>query len=89
MFICLAMVPDNMTASVYSQAQQAIAILKSCIYQVLEDSGNSGLRNADISTKLGVRTADGNSKDWITRTVLGMMEREEVVEKVNNLWYIK
>ena len=77
-----------MNSEVYSQSQQAIAILKSCIYRVLEESGDTGLRNSEISTKLGIRTADGSSKDWITRTVLAMMEREEVVQKVSDLWYI-
>ena len=78
-----------MNSEIYSQSQQAISILKSCVYRVLEESGNKGLRNSEISTKLGIRTADGSSKDWITRTVLGMMEREEVVEKNGDLWYVK
>ena len=79
-----------MSSDVYEQSQMAIAMLKSCIYKVLEKNKETGLRNSEISAKLGIRTGDGKQRDWITKTILTMMEREEVVEQSDNkLWHIR
>ena len=79
-----------MSSDVYEQSQLAVAMLKSCIYKVLEENKATGLRNSQIATKLGIRTGDGKQRDWITKTILSMMEREEVVEQTENkFWHLK
>jgi len=77
----------------YEQAQLAIANLKAAIHGLLSDKNtpSKGLRNVDISRALGIRGGIGSSGklehlDWISKTVLCMMEREEVVECNNRYW---
>jgi len=80
----------------YEQAQLAIANLKSAIHGLLSDKStpSEGLRNVDISRALGIRGGIGSHGklehlDWISKSVLCMMEREEVVECINRYWKLR
>lgn len=64
----------------YPLAQSAIADLKSAVYLVLADSGDDGLRNADIRRTLGIYSGHVEHKGHISRSLLAMMEAEGVVQ---------
>ena len=83
-----------MASTDYDQAQLAISMIKSSIYNLLSESLEKGLRNVDIARKLGIRGGIGphseiQHRDWISKTILCMMEREEVVEQVGTRWFLK
>ena len=77
----------------YDQAQLAISMLKSAIYNLLSENKEEGMRNVDVARKLGIRGGicphtDIQHRDWISKTVLCMMEREEVVQQVGTRWFL-
>ena len=77
----------------YDQAQLAISMLKSAIYNLLSENKEEGMRNVDVARKLGIRGGIGphtdiQHRDWISKTVLCMMEREEVVQQVGTRWFL-
>jgi len=60
----------------------------------LSESLEKVLRNVDIARKLGIRGGIGphseiQHRDWISKTILCIMEREEVVEQVGTRWFLK
>jgi len=79
----------------YGQAQHAISILKSSIYNILKTTTNmAGLRNVDIARQLGIRGGIGphhdiRHRDWISKTILSIMERDEVAEQIGTRWFLK
>jgi hypothetical protein len=83
-----------MNSKAYAEAQLAVASLKSVIYELLMADGNRGMRTAEIAKTLGLRGGVGphdniTQIDWIPRTILSMMEREEVLEKKDQLWFVR
>ena len=83
-----------MASTDYDQAQLAISMLKSSIYNLLNANKAEGLRNVDVARKLGIRGGIGphseiQHRDWISKTVLCIMEREEVVEQVGTRRFLK
>jgi len=83
-----------MASTDYDQAQLGISMLKSSIYNLLSNNLAKGLRNVDIARKLGIRGGIGphskiHHRDWISKTILCIMEREEVVEQVGARWFLK
>ena len=83
-----------MASTDYDQAQLAISMLKSSVYNLLNANKAEGLRNVDVARKLGIRGGIGphseiQHRDWISKTILCIMEREEVVEQVGTRWFLK
>ena len=74
----------------YEKAQQAIAILKSAILQLLDRYGDQGLRNVDIGRALGIYAGHVRHVGHIPRTLLEMMAHDGVVrqDKETQLWFI-
>lgn len=70
-----------MSDSPYSRAQSSLASLKSAIYQLLEEGPEAGLRNVEIGRSLGIYEGHEGHEGHIPRTLLAMMEKEEVVEQ--------
>jgi DNA-binding IclR family transcriptional regulator len=70
-----------MIDSTYHLAQRAIADLKGAILMTLRQAGPEGLSNADLGRKLGIYTGHKGHEGHISRTMLGMMEQEGVVEQ--------
>ena len=82
-----------MISTNYDNAQTAISMLKSSIYNLLSEHKEDGLRNVDIARKLGIRGGIGphekiEHRDWISKTILSMMERDEVVQQVGKKWFL-
>ena len=83
-----------MSSEEYENAQLAISMLKSAVYNLLEQHRETGLRNVEIAKKLGIRGGVGphteiRHYDWISKTILSIMEREEVVEQIGKHWHLK
>ena len=83
-----------MSSTDYEQAQLAITMLKSSIYNLLSESKEHGLRTVDVARKLGIRGGVGPNNDirhwdWISKTILSMMEREEIVECKELHWFLR
>ena len=83
-----------MASEEYENAQLAISMLKSSVYNLLDQHRETGLRNVEIAKKLGIRGGVGphteiRHYDWISKTVLSIMEREEVVEQIGKHWHLK
>ena len=75
----------------YSIAQTAIAELKTAIYMILEDSKADGMTNAEIGRTLGIYQGHIGHEGHMPRTLLALMEHEEVVEQIseNKKWKLK
>lgn len=77
------------------QAQRALYLLKTSIHNLLKAAGQGGVRNVDIARQLGIRGGIGprddiRHRDWISKTILCMLERgEEVAEQIGTRWYAK
>ncbi len=71
--------PTTSPAHAYADAQAAIASLKSAIYSVLLDIAPGDLSNAEIGKTLGIYGGHKGHVGHISRTLLEMMQSEEVV----------
>ena len=85
--------PD-MSSNEYENAQLAVSMLKASVYNLLMQHKATGLRNVEIAKKLGIRGGVGPHSDirhydWISKTILSIMEREEVVEQIGKHWHLK
>ena len=65
----------------YSKAQQAMAILKDAVHSYLETRGETGATNAEIGRALGIYKGHVGHEGHISRTILAIMESEEVVNQ--------
>ena len=76
--------------SAYADAQRAMALLKSAVYNILLASPG-GLRNVDIGRSLGIHAGHVRHKGHIPRTLLAIMENEGVVQQdgETNLWRLR
>ena len=68
-----------------------MADLKAAVYFVVAEAGESGLRNADIGRMLGIYTGHEKHEGHISRTILGIMQNEGVVEQdtKTKIWRLK
>ena len=66
-------------AVAYGLAQRAIADLKHAIYLVLLEAPDEGLQNAQIGRTLGIYGGHAGHDGHIPRTLLEMLQREDVV----------
>jgi hypothetical protein len=78
------------TKSTYLLAQEAIAQLKGAVYELLEKNPK-GISNAEVGRRLGIYQGHVGHEGHISRTVLGMLENEEVAEQdpETKLWTIR
>ena len=67
--------------SPYHTAQTAISDLKAAIYEVLAGAKVDGLTNAEIGRTLGIYQGHVKHQGHISRTLLALMEVEEVVKQ--------
>jgi len=76
-----------MEASLYVRAQRAIAELKGTVYELIATSPQ-GISNADVGRQLGIYQGHIGHEGHISRTILGMLEAEEVItqDKKSKLW---
>jgi hypothetical protein len=79
-----------MNASLYSRAQYAMADLKGAVYELLAGS-ESPLSNAEIGRRLGIYQGHVGHEGHISRTVLGLLEAEEVIvqDKKTKMWRLR
>lgn len=75
----------------YSDAQQAIATLKSLVRTVLELAPEGGLKNSEIGRSLGIYSGHIEHEGHISRTLLAMLEAEGVVQQDQRtkLWTLR
>jgi hypothetical protein len=75
----------------YLMAQTAMAQLKSSVHMILAEAGQSGLKNSDIGRLLGIYRGHVEHEGHIPRTLLALMEAEEVVEqdKATKIWRLR
>ncbi len=69
-----------MEASLYTRAQRAMAELKGAAYELLASSPK-GLTNAEIGRRLGIYQGHVGHEGHISRTILALLESEEVVRQ--------
>ncbi len=73
------------TQKTVEKAQIALALLKSAISE-LASMNESGVTNAEVASVLGLRTEhQGNQKDYLTYSVLGLLLRDGTLEKSQKL----
>lgn len=79
-----------MDASLYTRAQRAMADLKGAVYELLATAPN-GLSNAEIGRRLGIYQGHVGHEGHVSRTLLGLLEAEEVVtqDKSSKLWTLR
>lgn len=64
-----------MNSEAYEQAQAALADLKAAVHQILNEAGDRGLSEEEISGALGIGA--------LPAAVLSVMEAEKVVAKTD------
>ena len=65
-------------------AQLGLKMLKSSVYQLVRENGEKGIQNSDAARLLGLRSDyQGNQKDYLSYSILGLLIREGKVERVN------
>jgi hypothetical protein len=68
---------------VKQKAAMGLALIKEAILDHLEAHKDTGLRNADLARDLGLESDhDGQQKDYLTYSILGLLLRECQVGKV-------
>ena len=67
--------------SPYHLAQRAIADLKAAVLQTLQDGHAEGMANVEVGKSLGIYTGHKGHEGHIPRTILAMLEDEDVVEQ--------
>lgn len=74
----------------YRIAQEAITLLKTSIYVLLESSEKKGVSNARIGKSLGIYHGHVGHEGHIPRTLLALMEAEGVVHQdpETKKWFI-
>lgn len=74
----------------YTKAQQAIASLKSAVYDLLSEQ-KEPMTNVQIGKSLGIYMGHVEHEGHISRTILALMEKEGVVEqsKTTKAWSLK
>ena len=79
-----------MNALLYSRAQHAIADLKAAVYELLSETP-AGLTNAEIGRRLGIYQGHIGHEGHISRTMLGLLERDEVVyqDEKSKVWRLR
>tara|TARA_Y100000588_G_scaffold394294_1_gene513995 strand:- start:403 stop:639 length:237 start_codon:yes stop_codon:yes gene_type:complete len=77
--------------SPYSKAQTGMAMLKDAVHSLLETKGAAGASNAEIGRALGIYKGHVGHEGHISRTILGIMESEEVVkqDKDSKAWSLR
>ena len=83
--------PTERTAQAYNDAQRAIATLKAAVYLVLLDAGTLGMKNVEIGRALGINAGHMRHKEHIPRTLLAIMEGEQVTvqDPTTKLWWLR
>ena len=83
--------PTERRAQAYTDAQRAIATLKAAVYVVLLDAGTVGMKNVEIGRALGINAGHMRHKGHIPRTLLAIMEGEQVTEQdpATKLWRLR
>jgi hypothetical protein len=74
----------------YSRAQLAIAELKGAVYELLAEAPD-GMPNSEVGRNLGIYQGHVGHEGHISRTVLAMLEAEEVVvqDKATKVWRLR
>ena len=74
---------DKKISDLYQMSQQAIADLKTAIHALLANGPEEGMTNAEIGRTLGIYQGHIGHEGHIPRTLLAIMEIEEVVMQNN------
>jgi hypothetical protein len=79
-----------MNASLYTRAQRAMAELKGVVYELIAENGEE-LTNAEIGRRLGIYQGHVGHEGHTSRTILAMLEAEEVVvqNKESKAWGLR
>lgn len=80
-----------MSISLYTRAQLAMAELKGVVYELLSSGEGEGLGNSEVGRRLGIYQGHVGHEGHISRTILGLLEAEEVVvqDKKTKLWSLR
>ena len=65
----------------YQMSQRAMSDLKAAIHLVLSKGPEGGMINAEVGRSLGIYQGHVGHEGHISRTLLGIMESEGVVEQ--------
>lgn len=81
--------PDEISA--YSIAQKAMINLKTAVYYMILIGSPDGITNADLGRKLGIYTGHVRHEGHISRTILGLLESEGILQQDldSKKWSIK
>ncbi len=71
--------PDDILA--YRIAQKAMADLKTAVYFMISKGAGDGYTNAEIGRKLGIYIGHVGHEGHISRTILGLLENEGLLDQ--------
>lgn len=67
---------------VVERAQLGLELLKSSVYELVK-ANQKGLLNSDVASMLGLRSDyQGNQKDYLSYSILGLLMREGRVDRI-------
>lgn len=81
--------PDEIAA--YRLAQKAMVDLKTAVYFMISIGPKEGYTNAEIGRKLGIYAGHVGHEGHISRTILGLLESEGILdqEQESKKWTIR
>ena len=87
---CIGRLKGAMNALLYTRAQRAIAELKGAVYELIVENPE-GLTNAEIGRRLGIYQGHVGHEGHISRTILAMLEAEDVAvqNKETKVWSLR
>ena len=71
----------RLDTAAYRRAQLAMAELKSCVLQLINEGPPAGLRNADVGRALGIYGGHKGHEGHISRTILETLASEGLIEQ--------
>ena len=79
-----------MNPELYTRAQRALAELKGVVFELITDSAK-GISNAEIGRRLGIYGGHSGQVGHISRTILELLEKDEIVHQdaKTKLWSLR
>jgi len=79
-----------MNPELYTRAQRALAELKGVVFELITDSAK-GISNAEIGRQLGIYGGHSGQAGHISRTILELLEKDEIVHQdaKTKLWSLR
>lgn len=79
----------NNNPNIYWKSQIGLSLIKEAILEFLE-ANPDGIRNSKLADLFDLHTDyDETHRDYLTYSILGILQKENKIEKIDKTYYIK